>query len=275
MRLGIFARTFVRPTLDEVLQAISKAGLQTVQFNLACAGMKSLPETVPEGICSEVRSAFEAHGLKIVAISGTFNAIHPDLKRRAEETSRCSRLIRACRHLGTSAVTLCTGTRDPDNIWRAHPDNATPEAWKDLLTTLEVLTEAAEGAGVDLGIEPETANVIDSARKARALLDEMKSPRLRIVLDGANLLRRETLARQREVLEEAFDLLGSSISMLHAKDFPAADGQTQAAGKGSLDFPFYLDLAHASGFNGPVLLHNLTEEEVPGSVAYVRALLDT
>jgi len=47
--------------------------------------------------------------------------------------------------------------------------------------------QIAEACDVTLAFEPEVANVIDSARKGRRLLDEMRSPRLKVVMDAANL----------------------------------------------------------------------------------------
>ncbi len=37
MRLGIFAKTFTRPTVEEVFDAVRAHGLRCVQFNLSCA----------------------------------------------------------------------------------------------------------------------------------------------------------------------------------------------------------------------------------------------
>ncbi len=273
MKLGIFARTFVRPTLEEVLASIRMHGFETVQFNLSSAGLPTLPEQIEEQLLERIHSAFRSCDLEMCAVSGTFNTIHPDLSKRTLETQRCVQLIRCCSRLGTGAVSLCTGTRDPDNMWHAHPENSSPEAWQDLIATLAILLESAEEEGVDLGIEPEMANVIHSARRARQLLDELKSPHLKIILDGANLLSLGTVARQREILTEAVDLLGPDIFMVHAKDFPAHENQSQAAGQGTIDFPFYLELVRMSGFDGPVVLHNLSENEVVQSTAYIRGLL--
>ena len=61
-------------------------------------------------------------------------------------------------------------------MWRAHPDNNTPEAWRDLVESMKQALAVAEEYGVVLALEPEVANVIDSAQKARRLLDEMQSP---------------------------------------------------------------------------------------------------
>jgi len=274
MKLGIFARTYARHSLEDTLRAILNHGFKIVHFNLSSVGLPTLPGHLEDPLLEDILSAFDIYDLEMCAVSGTFNAIHPDPSKRFQDTQRCLSLIKACPKMGTRTVTLCTGTRDPDNMWRAHPDNDTPQAWGDLLRTIESLLKCAEEVGVNLGIEPEMGNVINSAPKARILLDELKSPCLGIIMDGANLLTSGTISEQHEVLSAAFGLLGPDIMMVHAKDFPLTPNQTQAAGNGAVDFPFYLDLVKAVHFDGPVVLHNLSEEEVPQSAAYVRGLLE-
>ena len=218
MQLGIFAKTFVRPTLGEVLDAVVQHGLDCVQFNLACAGLPTLPERIAPGVAEEIHRELQQRAITMAAVSGTFNMIHPDLRKRSDGLKRLTELIEACRPLGTSVVTLCTGTRDPDDMWRRHPDNDSPAAWRDLLDSLSAVMPATEANHVTLAFEPETANVVNSARKARRLLDEVKSPCLKVLMDGANLFRSGDLPRMREILNEAFDLLGRDIVLAHAKE---------------------------------------------------------
>ena len=52
-------------------------------------------------------------------------------------------------------------------MWRAHPDNNSPEAWDDLLTTMRELVNIAVEYELELAVEPEPANVISDAVKAR------------------------------------------------------------------------------------------------------------
>ncbi len=163
-------------------------------------------------------------------------------------------------------VTLCTGSRDPEDMWRRHPDNGTPEAWRDMRASLEPALAAAERHGVTLAFEPEHNNVVDSAAAGRRLLDEVGSPRLKVVIDAANLFSGGDLDRQAEILGEAFDLLGDDLVLAHAKDV-RADGTIVAAGRGDLDYGLYLRLL---GGAVPVVLHGLAEDEVPGAVAFVR-----
>ena len=42
MQLGIFAKTFPRPTLEETLDAVADRGLTELQFNMSCAGSNDI-----------------------------------------------------------------------------------------------------------------------------------------------------------------------------------------------------------------------------------------
>ena len=118
---------------------------------------------------------------------------------------------------------------------------------------------AAEKNNLILAFEPESENIVNSASRARKLLDELRDPRLRIVIDPANLI--SPGCNQKEVLDEAFALLGDSIVIAHAKDRDR-EFQACAAGKGILDFEYYLQCLKQSGFTGPLIMHGLEEKDV-------------
>jgi sugar phosphate isomerase/epimerase len=274
MKIAIFAKTFARPTLAATLDAVREHGLDSVQFNLSSAGLPTLPDAISAEDVAGIRREMDARGLEMAALSGTFNMIHPDPQQREAGLGRLRVLVHACAGLGTGIITLCTGTRDPQDMWRRHPDNDLPEAWRDLISSMAQALEIADEAGVTLGVEPEVANVIDTAAKARRLLDETRSPRLKIIMDAANLFRAGDLARQPAVLTEAFDLLGPDIVLAHAKDL-SRDGEAghQAAGTGALDYDLYLRLLRESRYTGPLILHSLTEAEVDPAIAFLRGKL--
>jgi sugar phosphate isomerase/epimerase len=271
MRLGIFAKTFAGSDPLTVLKAAKDAGYAAVQYNMACSGLSAMPDALSPEQATAVAEASAATGVAIVAVSGTYNMIHPDPAVRATGLRRLGLLIDHAALMGTGMVTLCTGTRDAEDQWRHHPDNASPEAWSDLLDEIAKACALAEAKGVKLGIEPELANVIDGAAKARRLIDSLQSPALAIVLDPANLFEVAPLAKQRDILSHAVDLLADRIAMAHAKDRDRAGGFV-AAGKGVVDFPHFLNSLRAAGFNGDLVTHGLTAEEAPGVAAFLARL---
>ena len=273
MQFGIFAKTFAgqgtQLGAQNVLQAARAAGYACAQFNMACVGLPSMPDVIAPAVAEGIARASAATGVAIAAISGTYNMIHPDPAQRAAGLRRLGVIIGAARAMGTRLVTLCTGTRDPHDQWRHHPDNASAEAWRDLVTEMAKAAALAETADVDLGIEPELANVVSGAARARRLIDELRSPCLHIVLDPANLFETAAPEARRTIIEGAVDLLAGRIAMAHAKDRDAAGGFV-AAGRGVIDFPHFVQCLRQAGFAGPLVTHGLSETEAPAVAAFLK-----
>lgn len=271
MRLGIFAKTFAGTDPVKVLAQVKAAGFATAQYNMACSGLPSMPDEIAPDVASAVARAAEENGVTLCAVSGTYNMAHPDPAVRAEGLRRLETIAGACDAMGTGLITLCTGTRDPDDQWRGHPDNETPEAWRDMRIEMEKAVAIAERFGLRLGIEPELANIVSDAAKARRVLDEIGSPALAIVLDPANLFERAELAEQHRIVAEAIDLLADRMIMAHAKDRTASGGFT-TAGQGVIDYPHYIARLRAAGFDGDLVAHGLAAHEAATVAAFLGGL---
>lgn len=261
VELGVFSRTFERSGVGEVLDAVASHGFPLVHFNLRSMGLATIPPELSEGTCTAVNREVQARGLAMVGVSATFNAIHPDRQRRGRETELACQLIALAPALGTTFVSLSTGTRDPDDMWRRHPANDEASAWDDLHRTLDRLLDVARHVGVTLGIEPEQSNVVSSARQARRLLDEFGDDHLKIILDPANLLTPVTVSEQRTILDEAFDLLAPDVVVAHAKDL-SKNGDV-AAGRGLLDYQHYFELLRKHRLSVPIIVHEVEEPDIP------------
>ena len=274
MQLSIFAKTFTPASLTKILDAVAANGLQSVHFNMACAGLASMPDEISHALCEQIRAEFSSRELSMVGVSGTYNMIHPDPAQRAQGLERLRVLAAACHAMGTDVITLCTGTRDPENQWRFHPENNSPEAWRDLCVELEKALEIAERYDVILGVEPEVANVVNSPAKAQTLLAEMQSERLKIVFDPSNIFPKGTLIDQHRILDDAFERLAPHIIHAHAKDL-SQDGQAGdvAAGTGQLDYPYYIAKLRSIGFTGPLVMHGLSAQQAPQTVKFLRNVL--
>lgn len=273
MKLGIFAKTFEGNQPSTVLNAVAAAGYTSAQYNMACSGFSAMPDAIDDAAAGAVNDAAREAGVELAAVSGTYNMIHPDRSVRETGHQRLVVLAGRCHAMSTRLITLCTGTRDPLDQWREHKDNESPEAWRDLVQAMETAIGVADQYDVDLGIEPELANVINSADKARRLIDELQSPRLKIVLDPANLFEKATLDEQRAIVSAAIDLLADRIVMAHAKD-RNPDGSFATAGTGVLDYAHYLSRLKAIGFNGSLITHGLAANEAEGACCFLSTQLE-
>ncbi|MBK0095859.1 sugar phosphate isomerase/epimerase [Erwinia sp. S63] len=269
MDKGIFSKTFATASVDENFRVMRSLGYTCTQFNFASADLPSLPDTVARSKIEEISAAVQTQDVRIAAVSATFNMVHPQQSVIDAGMASLDVICQAAADLNCPLVTLCTGTCDAEDQWRFHPDNNTPEAWQRLCVSMTQALEIAERYQVALGIEPELANIVSSAVKARQLIDEMRSERLKVIFDPANLFEIATLSEQHRIVAHGLDLLGAEIAIAHAKD-RYADGAFATAGKGLLDYPFYLQRLSASGFNGSIVTHGLDASEA----GWVSTMLD-
>jgi sugar phosphate isomerase/epimerase len=270
-KIGVMTTEFDAPTFDETVDQIARYQISSVQLQLGSViravptvdaltrGLDVLGDKITEDLAVRTREALGAQGIEVAAVDGTYNMVHPDPDRRARNLEHLIGLIDLAPSFGTRIVTLCTGTRN-ENMWRPHRDNQSDEAWTDLVAQMRVAAEAAEAAGVQLAFEPEFNNVVNSAQQARRLIDEVGSPTLKVLMDAANLFHHGDLDRMRDHLDEAFELVGHDVVLAHAKDLDHdGDAGGRAVGQGKLDYSLYLAHLQACGFDGAIVLHQLTE----------------
>ena len=269
MEVGIFAKTFAGKDPATVMAASAAAGYRGVAYNMTCSGLEAMPDQITQAQIAAITDAARSTGQAIMSLSGTYNMIHPDPVVRAKGHARLAVLAAAARSIGTSLITLCTGTRDAADQWRHHPDNTTPQAWDDLIQSFKIAVQISEKYDIYLGVEPELANVVNGADAARRLIEQMQSDRIRIVLDPANLF--ETMPDPKPILHHAIQLLAPHIAMAHAKDRTPTGGFA-TAGTGVVDFPDFLTTLRNAGFNGPLVTHGLTATEAPQVATFLRGL---
>ena len=272
MRLGVFARNFEGTTPLAVLTSARRAGYEGVQYNMACSGLSPLPLAIGDEIAEAVASAAAETGVRIEAVSATYNMIHPDRSEREKGRRAFEAIAAAAHRMGTRLLTVCTGTGDPDDQWRYHPANDTPDAWAEMCGEFRLLLAVAGRHDVLIGVEPELANVVSSAERARKLLDEFRTDRIRIVFDAANLFDVATPEQRRSAVENAAGLLGDSIALAHAKD-RLADGRFSPAGTGVLDYRHYLSVLRNSGFRGSVIAHGMAASEAESVASFLTSHL--
>lgn len=263
MELGIFAKTFAGD-IETNMAAVSAAGLSAVQYNLSIAGLPTVPSEVPTETVTRIARSADKQQVQLAAISGTFNIAHPDQAVRNSGLERFPVLARTAAALSIPLITLSSGTRNPEDMWAIHPDNASPHAWQDSLDSLRRLVHIAESEGVRIAFEPEHTNIVATAEQGRAMLDEIGSDALQVVFDAANLIDTDDLASDSmgTVINRSIELLAGDIALAHAKEL-VADRAAVPPGEGVLPWHQIVSALRTSGYDGVLVMHGLAESDVP------------
>ncbi len=274
--LGTMSRHIDRPEIEQVAEVMATLGLGVVQLSLESAGVDPMPDRLAPGTIRRIAHAFQNAGVRIAAVSGTFNIIDPNRDERDRNVTRFIELCGICPGLGTRVVTTSSGTRNPYSMWRAHPGNHMTDAWTEMVDQTGIMADAAARAGVVMAVEPETANVVDSTARAKCLIEAVRSPGLGITFDPANFYYPRDLTQMSETLEAGFRHIGGHIALAHAKDVIAPpEGGTHChyrpAGQGIMDYPLYLRLLEKSGYTNGLIMHSLSEADIPRSRDFIVA----
>ena len=116
MEPGIFTKIFPRQGFAEVFDAVRGQGLRQVQLIMRPDGDEALLDEIPGLLIDEVRAESERTSMRIPAVSGIYNMAHPNPAYREAGLKRLRKVIAAAPLLGATGITLCTGTRDLDNM---------------------------------------------------------------------------------------------------------------------------------------------------------------
>jgi len=272
MRIGIFAKTFAGESLDAILDLVIQNDFETVQFNMACAGLDSLPGVYPGDILQSTKNSLSQHNLSVTAVSGSFNMVHPVVEEREAGLKKLCLMMENVKELGTNIITICTGSKDPGNMWKYHPGNNSKAAWSDLCKTMEKALAKAEEEKIVLAFEPELNNVVSSADKGLKLLKEMESDCLKVVFDAANLFEKGSTKEAQGIIEQGLHLLYEHTVIVHAKD-RSADGRFVPAGKGVLPYSLIVNFLKEQNYRGDIIVHELKPGEAKDSFKFLKSLL--
>ena len=288
MKTGVCTTDFEKlplVTADALFGRISALGFGCVQFAFSSiresdfvpTGQLELPGRISPAVLAAVEAASARHSLPLCVMNATFNMAHPDPEVRAVGLERLALHAQAARELGCPVLSLCSGTRNPDHLWTPHPDNGTSEAWDVMLDTMLRAAEIAEKHAVTLAVESEASNVIDTPEKARRLMDTVKSDRLKMILDPANLFHKGEAHPEnaRRTLDEAFAAFGGDIVAAHGKDIREGDGIAFCGtGLGIVDFPYMAKKLREAGYAGDMFLHGIYDpDDMPRALAHWTAAL--
>ncbi len=90
---GVFARVFPPGRPDDVAAQIRASGFTVTQLNLSALGRPTLDADLTDDDAADIAAAFGRHGVRIWGLSGTFNAIDPNIEARRVGIKGCRAVI--------------------------------------------------------------------------------------------------------------------------------------------------------------------------------------
>jgi sugar phosphate isomerase/epimerase len=271
LAIGIATFGFPSQTNAELARELAEAGLKNVQLFLSQKDSSfwrynsraDLSPLTPER-CQAIADTYRAAGLRIHSIGVYTNLIHPDPAERQANLAYFRAMMEVGRHMGVRRfITEAGHYQDPKAPEPGVPLHFQDAVWTQCLATLKELARLAEPFEATVLLEPFYRGFLASAKRTRLALEEVGSPRLRALLDPANLIEVNDL-------EEMFQQLGPWIDCLHAKDRKLHTEAGVAAGAGSLDYPKLVTLAARHTPHAPLILEYVGPNDYKPALAHLR-----
>lgn len=272
--VGMATMGFRKHTNRGLAKELAAEGVRTVQLFLTQSdsnywrynGRNDLSD-LTAARCRDIAGAYRSEGVSIHSIGVYTNLIHPDEAERKANLAYFEEMMKVGGHMGVRTfITEAGHYHDPDKPAPRVEHHFQEAVWKTMVATGKELAKVAGRHKATVLVEPSFRSFFASAKRTRVYLEEVGSPRIRVLLDPANLLELNDL-------EEMFDQLGPRIDCLHAKDRKLHVERGVPAGQGDLDYPKFVALAAKRTPKAPLILEYVGADTYKPALAHLRKAL--
>ena len=232
MQLGIRFHDTKEIPFEDRLKSIKEQGFDCVHIALSkVPGFTADTDALNPGYAMYLRNAFRKADLDVAVLGCYLNLANPNQEALKKTQEKYFAHLRFASILGCGMVG--TGTGAPNETYSYDKEAChSKEALETFITGLKPVVKCAESMGVIIAIEPVYRHIVYDAKRAREVLDRIESPNLQIIFDPVNLLWTDNYENRYEVIDEAIDLLGKDIAMIHLKDSILMEDSVKSVGCG-------------------------------------------
>lgn len=257
IRTGVVSRSFNEWTNEQIADFMKEHDFPTTELCLSAAdskywvynGVTDLSDMSDERF-AEICKTYRDRGVEIVSLGVFTNLIEPDDEKRDANLACFKRHIELAGKNGIPYVSTECGF-DPEH--RGVRTTCYESAIDRIKDSLRILLEECDKWNVCIALETCVIDVIPSAKRARDILMQINHPRLKILLDPANLI-----ANSSE--EDMFRYLRPYIAYFHGKDRKVNDCKGRVVGDGEIDWVKFLKLYHEQTEGVPFILEYVNAE---------------
>ncbi|MCX5654487.1 MAG: sugar phosphate isomerase/epimerase [Planctomycetota bacterium] len=272
LTVGIATFGFTDYTNRRLAEELAAQGLRTVQLFLSQTdsrywkynGRSDLSD-LTAARCREIADAYRSAGIAIHSLGVYTNLIHPDEAERKANLAYFEAMMKVAQAMGVRNLITEAGHHEPEKPAPV-AYHFQEEVWKRMVATTKELAQRAEGQDATVLFEPFFRGFLASAKRTRVFLEEVGSPRIRALLDPANLLEVNDL-------DEMFGQLSSWIDCLHAKDRKMHVDRGVPAGQGDLDYKKFVALAAKHTPKAPLILEYVGAGDYKQALAHLQSAM--
>ncbi|MGL4733434.1 MAG: sugar phosphate isomerase/epimerase family protein [Fusobacteriaceae bacterium] len=265
LRIGIRAHDMGKYSLEnlsELCEMIKVKGAQSIQLalNKSFHGMENLEGKLTPGLGNFIGANLKKHDLDVSVLGSYINMANPDDEMMLREIEKFKEHLRLSKFIGNAIVGTETGCYNRE--YRYTVENESEEAFDRFIETLKIILKHAEKLGVLVGIEGVATHIVNTPKKMKRVLDQMKSENLVVIFDPVNFLTEKNYHSQDEIIRESFRLFGDKIAVIHAKDYIIKNGKIEIvpATFGEFNYKLLIDILKEKKPGIDILLENSTIE---------------
>ena len=250
MNLGVVTRSFGELDNQQTANLLAEEGFTCTELCFSQTdskywnynGRSDLSDMTDERSKSIVETYRNA-GVEITAMGVFTNLIEPDETERQANLDYFERMMQLATYSGVPVVSTECGFIPGNRGVNSDEYELRFDRLKDSFAKLCVMGDKYD---VDIALEACVIDVVPSAKRAADFIAQVGSPRVKILLDPANLI-----ANSSE--EDMFKYLSDRVAYFHGKDRKVNDAKGRVVGDGDIDWPLFLSLYHKHNDGMPII----------------------
>jgi sugar phosphate isomerase/epimerase len=274
IQIGVATMGFTKLSNAELAKELSGAGIKLIQLFLTQTdsnfwkyNQRADVSSMTAERCKGIAAIYRDAGIGIHSIGVYTNLIHPDAAERKANLAYFEAMMQIGAHMGVRMFITEAGHFHDDKAPAPRiPLEFQDAVWPQMVATAKELDAIAARYDAKVLFEPFYRGFLASAKRLRMFLEALNSPRMRALLDAANLIEINDV-------DEMFQQLAPWIDCIHAKDRKLHTDRGVAAGKGDLDYKKFVTLATQRTPGVPLVLEYVGAADYRAALDHLRNVL--
>lgn len=276
-KIGCRAHDYGTDTLVNLGKMIQGDGYQTIQLALkkALIDVNEVEEGLNEQYANLVCDSLKEQGIDVSVLGIYLNYAHPDHQELDYYLSLFKKHIKLANDFGCRVVGTETGSLDPN--YKPHIMNHGEEGYKRFRNSIESLLPYAHKYHTFIAVEAVAHHIINTPTRMKRLIDDLKSPSLKVICDITNIINHDNYKQQDDLINEMFDLLEEQILVVHIKDFVFVNGKKKMVplGKGILNIELLAKRIKESKQMIDVLVEDVKRKDLKNTFLEIKKYFDS